>query len=192
MHLSDELEVIWLTPQRTGTRSTIYLLKELHFQIGAHNWEIPKEKSHYKIVCNVRNPYSRLTSIFFLQSLHLKNFDRDFKTWVFSSFEDKYFFQNYQINFHENLPPVDFYVKIENFIDSIFLLSFINFDDSTIKKTLEENILTNHYKDEFSEFITRKDWKQYYDEELASFVYEKLKIQFDMFKYEKNSWYGTP
>ena len=192
MHFSDQLQTIWLTPQRAGTRSTIYLMKELGFTIGAHDLEIPKNRKHFTVICNIRNPYSRLVSIFFLQSLHLKNFNRDFPNWVFDSFQDKYFLQNYQIEFDKFLEKVDFYVRIEEFLDSILALPIINPTDVNIKQTIEENIITNHYINEFSEFTHRKNWTEFYDYKLANFVYEKLENQFKLFNYEKNSWYGTP
>ncbi len=191
MHFSDELQIIWLTPLRTGTRSTIYLLKEIGFEIGMHELEIPNDKKNYTIICNVRNPYSRLVSIFFLQSLHLKDFKRDFNSWVFNSFEDKHFLENYQIEFHKFLSKVDIYIKIEKFIDSICSLPFINPNKSIIEKTIQENIITNHYENEFSQFVNRKDWKEYYNEDTANFVFNKLENQFKLFEYEKNSWNGT-
>ena len=193
MHYSDELRVIWFTPERNGTRSTIYLIKSLGFKIGSHEMVYPENKKDYSFICNIRNPYSRLVSLYFLESNQINDFERDFSRWVQNSIVNSGFILGFQLYYHRKLPVNTKFIRVENFIQDIKNLEFINFNNFEIKKVFKENIEYNHYKDEFNSKKERKSWNHYYNQQLADFVYGKLEEQFLYFGYDKNSWInGTP
>ena len=85
MHCSEKYKVYWFTPSRTGTRSTQQFLKALGFKTKDHHFDFDLNKKDYFFVSNIRNPYSRLVSLFYLNSHHLKVFSRDYKRWVFDT-----------------------------------------------------------------------------------------------------------
>ena len=49
----------------------------------------------------------------------------------------------------------------------------------------DSQINDNQYVNEYCEHIP---WKDFYNQELADFVYSKTKRQFEMFNYKKDSW----
>ncbi len=79
MHISEKHKVYWFTPQRTGTRSTKELLRVMGFQTFDHHFTFDSNKKDYFFVSNVRNPYSRLVSLFYLYSHHLNDFQKNTK-----------------------------------------------------------------------------------------------------------------
>jgi hypothetical protein len=195
MTYSDELKVCWFTPQRTATRTTHILLKELGFKtLGTHEFNLPKERSDYRLISNIRNPYSRLVSTFFLYSSHNKRFDLNFKKWCDYALNDEIFAIDYQLKYHIPIKNVGrkFYkfIRVENYVDDLKSLDFINLENPRIQDIWEKNILKNGYTHEFKQIQTeeRKTWYDFYNEEIADLVFSTLKEQFDFFGYEKNSW----
>lgn len=194
MHFSEKYKVYWFTPQRTGTRSTKQLLRSLGFVTQDHHFTFDVNNKDYLFVSNVRNPYSRLVSLFHLNSHHLKNFDRDYKTWVFDTIKNARFIDSYQLHYHRNFKvigrPFDKFIRQENLQGDLKSLSFIDLTVPEISEAFENHIVHNGYKREFENEIgeERKPWKEFYDEETAMKVFEEMKEQFELFGYRKDSW----
>ena len=199
MHVSLKHRVYWFTPQRTGTRSTKQFLDSLGFQTVFHQFTFDSVNENFYFVCNVRNPFSRLVSIFYLNSHHEKNFNRDFKSWVFDKIKSNHFLETYKVHYHKKLyelkKPFDKFVKLENLEKDILSLPFVDISVPQVKEVFENSIIHNSYKNEFDEEMMRKpsEWFKMYDEELAEYIYEELIEQFTLFNYQKESWKnGTP
>ena len=199
MHFSEKHRCYWFTPRRTATRSTTELLKTLEFEIKDHEFCFDRQNKDYFFICNVKNPYSRLVSIFYLHCHHIKNFSLDFKNWVLNFTPNSQFSETYQLFYHRNFPKIgksfDRFVRQENIVDELKSISFVDLKNEKIKNVFENQIVRNNYIKEFENEIKdkRKNWKEFYNEEIADFVYEKFSEQFQLFNYTKNSWMdGTP
>jgi hypothetical protein len=202
MNYNDELKVVWITPTRTGTRSSGAIMSKLDFKSEnnnirqketVHGIGIPKGKEDYKLIVNVRNPYSRMVSLYYLEMNNSKQFNQSFDRWVKSNL----YFSDYNINFFisdslKKLPKLpDLYVRMENFKNDINSLWFVKENFDFLEQTLKHNIENNLYdSDEFRSngFKKKESWKEYYNEEISEFVYKKMKNEFDFFNYNKNSW----
>ena len=192
MNYNDDLKVVWLTPQKTGTRSCGPIMFKIGFEsntlrdVPSHDLEIPVGKENYYLVMNVRNPYDRVLSLYSLYCLHAGNNPIEFEKWI----NDKYVFFKYKYSIClydmiQRLPKLpDYYVKMENFGNDIKSLWFVKENLGSLSNVISENIKTNRYKSE-SKFR--------YNQYLADIVYNNLKKDFDLFGYNKNSWKnGTP
>jgi hypothetical protein len=202
MNYNDELKVVWITPTRTGTRSSGAIMSKLDFKSEnnnirqketVHGIGIPEGKEDYKLIVNIRNPYSRMVSLYYLYMNNSKQFNQSFDRWVKSnlSFSDynKSFFILDSLKKLSKLP--DLYVRMENFKNDINSLWFVKENFDFLEQTLKNNIENNLYdSDEFQSngFIKKESWKEYYNEEISEFVYKKMKNEFDFFNYDKNSW----
>lgn len=200
MTYSDEYKVCWYTPQRTATRTTHTLLKVLGFQsLGAHSFSFPLERNDYMLISNIRNPYPRIVSIFYLYSLHNKNFNIDFEKWCEYVLTNQKFDDDYQLYYEKKIKsigrPFDKFIRVENFSEDLKSLNFIDFTNEEIKEVWDNNILKNGYSHEFK-FIqkdNRKTWLDFYNQKTADLVFINLEEQFNMFGYDRNSWKnGTP
>ena len=201
MNYNDELKVVWITPTRTGTRSSGTIMSKLKFKSdnnGIHQKEtvhgigIPEGKEDYKLIVNIRNPYSRMVSLYYLYLHNSNQFNQSFDRWVKSSLS----FSDYNKNLFilENLKKLpklpDLYVRMENFKNDINSLWFVKENFDFLEQTLKHNIENNLYDSrvQFNEFVKKESWKEYYNEEISEFVYKKMKNEFDFFNYDKNSW----
>jgi hypothetical protein len=202
MNYNDELKVVWITPMRTGTRSSGAIMSKLNFKSEnnntpqketVHGIGIPEGKEDYKLIVNIRNPYSRMVSLYYLYLHNSNQFNQSFDRWVKSNLS----FSDYNKNFFileslKKLPKLpDLYVRMENFKNDINSLWFVKQNFDFLEQTLKNNIENNLYdSDEFQSngFIKKESWKEYYNEEISEFVYKKMKNEFDFFNYDKNSW----
>jgi hypothetical protein len=202
MNYNDDLKVVWITPMRTGTRSSGAIMSKLNFkndinkvQRGGvvHGIGVPDGKEDYNLIVNIRNPYSRLVSIFHLYMSRSKNYDKKFYDWITKKhyiYEDG-FFNIYIAGRLKGLPKKpDCYIRMENFEDDIKSLWFVKENFDLLEQTINDNIEKNRYLTEFEEygFTKKNSWKEYYNEEIAEIVFLKLKGEFDFFNYDKNSW----
>ena len=198
MNWSDELKVVWITPMRTGTRSSGEIMWKLNFKTTdnkrppIHSISVPIGKEDYYLVFNCRNPYSRMVSMFYLTMSRENNFNQTFRSWVDWNFilMEEYFniFLYPRIKMLPKTP--DYFVRIESFSEDIKSIWFVKENEKILSDVIENNINKNGFDKEFSEkgFDKKNSWKEYYDEEIADVVYKKLKIDFDYFNYDKNSW----
>ena len=98
-----------------------------------------------------------------------------------------------------NLYNPSFLIKYENLENDIKKLPFIDFNDSKVLNSFNGSVLKNFYLNEGLEkpagSLTRSKedtryalWQTYYNANLANIIYEKFALEFEMFKYDKNSW----
>jgi hypothetical protein len=197
MSYSDKFKVIWLNPMRTATRSCGIIQRRLGFEESAtHKFLIPEDKVDYHYFLNIRNPYSRIVSLYKINCIWKKTefVIEGFEPWVMSALHDDNRIANIS-TVHldlliDNLPKKpDVFVKIETLEDDLKKLWFIKDNLELLSSDFESQINNNRYINEYREHIP---WQNFYNQELADFVYQKTQKQFEMFNYEKDSWkYGT-
>jgi len=194
MNFSEKYNCYWFTPKRTGTRSVKELLLVLEFQIADHTFYFNKKNQDSILISNVRNPYSRLVSLFHLYLHHISNFNMKFDEWIYKTLKNPLFCDSYQFYYHKDIlkldRPFNKFVRLENFEDDIKTIDFIDFTNPVVSEQFEFNIKNNRYKTEFENQMNekRKNWKEFYNEELANFVHDNFIEQFELFEYHKNSW----
>jgi hypothetical protein len=184
-NVSEKYKTIWLAPERTGSRKvseilTFYDFKQNDipiFNFGNYNFShvMPTDGrySDYKIICNTRNPYSRVYSLF-------KNFYGKFNE------KNKNNFKKYLI---EDLPngqmvpmvvnPIlsrvpDHIIRLEYMTEDLLKIPFIF--DVLSEKQIE--LLAQHGKE-------IDEWESFYDQESKDIVYEYCKDQFIFGNYSK-------
>jgi len=200
MTYSDEYKVCWFTPMRNATRTTNTLLKKLGFlSIGTHSFRLPPERLDYQLISNIRNPYSRMVSLFFLYSLHKLNYKLNFELWCEYVLNDQQFENDYQLRYDLKIKSVsrnfDKFIRVETYAEDIKSLNFIDLSNTEIDKVYQNNVLKNGYTHEFKKIQTeeRQSWQDFYNQKIADLVFSKLEDQFNFFNYNRNSWKdGTP
>ncbi len=195
MTYSDEYKVCWFTPMRTATRTTHILLKKLNFvSLGTHSFRLADERHDYQLISNIRNPYSRMVSLFFLYSLHNLNFGLKFESWCEFALDDQKFEIDYQLRYDLKIKSIgrnfDKFIRVENYADDIKSLNFVDLSKPEIDEVWKNNILKNGYTHEFKKIQTdeKQKWQDFYNQEIADLVFLKLEEQFNFFGYDKNSW----
>jgi hypothetical protein len=195
MTYSDEYKVCWFTPQRTATRTTHTLLKTLGFlSIGTHSFRLPPERFDYRLISNIRNPYSRMVSLFFLYSLHKVNYKLNFELWCEYALNDQQFENDYQVRYDLKIKSVgrdfDKFIRVETYAEDIKSLNFIDLSNPEIDKVYQNSVLKNGYTHEFKKIQTeeRQSWQDFYNQKIADLVFSKLEDQFNFFNYNRNSW----
>jgi len=184
-NVSEKYKFIWLAPERTGSRKVAEILGyygfvnkgNILFNSGKYNYSHYSPNidgfEGYKLICNSRNPYSRVYSLF-------KNFyygSKDKSKESFKRYLTEGLPQGQMMRMVVN-PPItvkpDYIIRLEYMTDDLLKLPFI-FDVLTEKQV---HLLSHHEKPIDS-------WEEFYDEESKTIVYDLLKYQFDMFGYEK-------
>jgi len=80
----------------------------------------------------------------------------------------------------------DLLIRVENLYSDILKLPFFMDDSHELFDIVYDNILNNGYSSGY-------DYKEYYDQDLADYVYSYLEEDFVYFNYNKDSWKnGTP
>jgi hypothetical protein len=193
MNYSDVLKVNWITPRRTATRSCSEVQKFYNFDIiGSHEFNSYNQRKDYTLILNIRNPYSRLVSIFNLWKIHYPDKTIDFNVWIKSALDDLHKNVNYYQIFLDKivnqLPKIpDYYLRTEFLEQDLKKLWFIDNESIEVIKIIEDNIKKNNY------LSSDTSWQSFYNQELADFVYSRTQEQFELFGYNKNYWKdGTP
>lgn len=197
---SESLKVFWFTPIRSGTRSVEEIMRYFKFSnLPSHNFYEEEFQKKFFLISNVRNPYARLFSIYNLFCVHSNKQPNNFKLWAFKKLKEEVadfdrglnYQTNLATNYFEKSKYPDYVVRIESFEKDIRNIWFIKENmTEELESIIQENVVRNMYSDEFN---LTKSWEEYYDEELAEFVYNFLEKDFLHFGYNKNSWKnGTP
>ena len=148
---------------------------------------IPENRTDYYMICNVRNPYSRFVSLYYMHMNYLENYEMKFEEWV-STFSVKYR-EQYCYNISEQIQKKpDYLVRMESFIEDVKSIFFVDLQDPNFIQIFENDIETNRFINEYSDRVERKSWKTFYNQELADLVYEKTKNDFETYNYDINSW----
>lgn len=184
-NVSEKYKSIWVAPERTGSRKVAEILffydfkcdNKLVFQFGEYNFSHNKPNDNkyddYLLICNLRNPYSKVVSLF-------KNFYSN------SCVKSKDTFKNYLVkdlplgHMHKMvLNPIlsrvpDHVIRLEHMTEDLKKLPFI-FDVLNEKQV---DLFTQHGKE-------IEEWESFYDQESKDIVYEYCKDQFIFGGYSK-------
>ena len=199
MPYSDNLKVFWFTPMRAATRSCEKIMEHLDFKEFSHDFLKNKLHEQYYVVSNVRNPYSRLVSIYHIYCHQFNKEPNDFRNWVVKKLREEIEFPKQTLDYQSNLSKIfsdsnripDYFVKQEFLEEDVRNLWFIkdNMSDE-LETVIQKNIVKNIYLNEFGK---RDPWQEYYNNSLSNYVYNFLEKDFLLFGYDKNSWKnGTP
>ena len=199
MPYSDNLKVFWFTPMRAATRSCEKIMEHLDFKEFSHDFLKNKLHEQYYVVSNVRNPYSRLVSIYHIYCHQFNKEPNDFRNWVVKKLREEIEFPKQTLDYQSNLSKIfsdsnripDYFVRQEFLEEDVRNLWFIkdNMSDE-LETVIQKNIVKNIYLNEFGK---RDPWQEYYNNSLSNYVYNFLEKDFLLFGYDKNSWKnGTP
>jgi hypothetical protein len=193
MPYSKELKVFWFLPMRAATRSCRPIAEYFNFSDSNQHMFINNlEYMDYYLIANVRNPYSRLVSLYnhAIETEQINNrvmFDLWVKKKVPHEVDDPsniptQMFISLMKAFKNKMP--DHFVRFESLEEDLKKISFIkeNFNDK-LKYIFDNHIHYNGYKS-----IDPRSWQSFYNEELAQFVYDYLKEDFILLNYDKDSW----
>lgn len=199
MPYSDNLKVFWFTPMRAATRSCSKMLQHLDFTDLSHEFIEDKLHEQYYCTSNIRNPYSRLVSIYHIYCYQFKKEPNNFRDWVIKKLREEVEFPTKTLNYQINLSKIfsscnrfpDYFIRQEFLEEDIRNLWFIKENMSEeLEIIIQDNIVNNGYLNEFGE---RDPWQEYYNNSLSNYVYNFLEKDFQLFGYDKNSWKnGTP
>jgi hypothetical protein len=193
MPYSKELKVFWFLPMRAATRSCRPIVEYLNFYDSNNHWFINNlDYLDYYLIANVRNPYSRLVSLY-NHAIETKQISEKitFELWskkkIPYEMDDKFviptqMYISLMKAFKNKMP--DYFVRFEYLEEDLNNLWLIkeNFNDE-LNSIFDTSIRHNSYKS-----INQRNWQSFYTEELAEFVYDYLKEDFTLLNYNKNSW----
>ena len=147
----------------------------------------------------VRNPYSRLVSIYHIYCYQFKKEPNNFRDWAIKKLREEVEFPTKTLNYQINLSKIfsscnrfpDYLIRQEFLEEDIRNLWFIKENMSEeLEIIIQDNIVNNGY---LTEFGKRDPWQEYYNNSLSNYVYNFLEKDFQLFGYDKNSWKnGTP
>ena len=186
MNYSDKHKILWATPMRTATRSCIPIQEYFGFDlIGQHGLQIPKGKEDYFFIFNARNPYNRMISLYYLYCFHNNTNPNNFSDWVkerllVDTHRQKK--SDYQTFLSANIKKnPDLIIKVENLYSDILKVPIFTDNSDELFDVVNNHILTNRYSSNYN-------FKEYYNQELADYVYSYLEEDFVYFNYNKDSW----
>lgn len=208
MHVNHKHKAVWWLPPRTASRSMSYILEyydfynvtnQCHIREGAtHGIGIPDGCDDYLVICNVRNPYSHVLSVW-----HWRNFDTDennnpiirktFSEWVAGTSGMAEF---YPVLTYKKQP--DIYVRIENYMEDLAKIPFVDLKDPNVQSIIQSQLVQNSYTEsggDGTEFILRRnknnptlsDWQSYYTQKEIDIVAHFYHDAFIEFGYDPKS-----
>lgn len=142
MVISHTFKTIWMFPQQTGEEITTNFLKKYGFE--AYNAD---DYLDYHLICNIRNPYDRIISLYFQKHFNNKLIKKELTPTykkMFNDWVDTAFIPNKLIVSVANLPKFTIsgvnqlekwtfndkipnsFVRLENYEDDIRKINFIN------------------------------------------------------------------
>ena len=211
MNINHDLKVIWWLPMRTATRSVAEILSYYKFfntieqtplsLMSTHAIGIPSGCEDYKIICNIRNPYAKVLSIWHLSSYKQNEvtgkliIERPFSEFVEKSVSS----QNEESQILSQPRKPDLYIRTENLVEDLRKVSFIDFNDPTIQGIIDIWIKRNNYTSEgckenqHPDFdLTRDpnkptltDYKRYYTQKELDIVWKLYENVFNEFGYQR-------
>ena len=183
INYSDKHKVLWATPQRTATRSCIEIQKYFEFDVfGQHDLEIPKDKKDYFFVFNTRNPYIRMISIYHLFCIKYNLKPNNFNNWIREKIIEEIKYPHYQVFLKTKiLKKPDLFIRVESLYSDILKIPISTDNSDEFFDVVNHNISRNNYSSGY-------DYRDYYDQDLADYVYSHLEEDFVYFNYNKDSW----
>ena len=220
MNISHSLGYFVFTPPKTGSMTASRVFGNFDFQTfkisDTNNIQLSSTKfthSHYynslpnyenyKLICTIRNPYSRYVSLFkYLIGPEKKvistyNWREEFFEFLFDfltphsgnlGFKQDYFESNVS-SLGRN---IDYAIRIENLFEDYSLIPFIKdsdyFKNGSLKEDIELKLNSTDGNFDYTLYKIPNKWEDFYDQSTADYVYNKHQGYFDYFGYNKNSW----
>jgi hypothetical protein len=184
-NISKKYNYQWIAPERTGSRKVSEILVYYDFKcndraiyaVGNYNYnhdiEPNEEGTDYKVICNARNPYGRVYSLF-------KNFFHPIKDKSKEGFREyltEYLPKYYQMKMVVQPKwekPFDYVIRLEHMKDDLMKLPFIL--DVLTESQIE--MLVSHG-------VEIENWEEFYDDDMKEIVYKYTEHQFKLWGYEK-------
>jgi hypothetical protein len=184
-NISKKYNYQWIAPERTGSRKVSEILVYYDFKcndraiyaVGNYNYnhdiEPNEEGTDYKVICNARNPYGRVYSLF-------KNFFHPIKDKSKEGFREyltEYLPKYYQMKMVVQPKwekPFDYVIRLEHMKDDLMKLPFIL--DVLTESQIE--MLVSHG-------VEIENWEEFYDDDMKEIVYKYTEHQFKSWGYEK-------
>ena len=191
MVISHTFKTIWMFPQQTEEELTTNILKKYDFEKYEGN-----DYLDYDVICNIRNPYDRILSLYFKKHFNNKlikkeltpTYKKMFNDWVNTAFIPNKLIvsvanlPNFTIQgvnqldewtFNDKIPNL--FVRLENYEDDIRKIGFINEDLTDFTKVnLKEGRIF--------------DFNEMYSVESAKKVYHFFKKHFFLCGYDPFSF----
>jgi hypothetical protein len=184
-NISEKYKCIWIAPERTGSRQVAEVLSYYGFKnngspiftSGRYNYLHTTNKEEccpdYTVICNARNPYGRVYSLF-------KNFYEDISDKSINGFRQ---FLNKDVHQGQTLQMVlnpkpnlvyDYVIRLEHIVDDLLKLPFIleGLTESQLR------MICNHGKE-------IESWENFYDDEMKEIVFNLIEYQFKAWGYNK-------
>jgi hypothetical protein len=171
-------------------------MENLNFVYDGHRLQIPEGKEDYDLLFNIRNPYSRMVSVFMLFCHHQNNFEREFKSFVtvYNVLDNPYQLSLDKIVLNFDKPKIK-YIRTEFLDQDLKSVQKLTNQFVNMGEIYNDFVLTNQYTNEFETQIggKRRPWRSFYTQEIADKVLSLTENQFDLFNYNKDYWKdGTP
>jgi hypothetical protein len=222
MNISHEHKIIWWAPERCGTKATAHIFSKLGFDFfqdetetgksitedgityQSHNIKYPEKYNDYKIICNIRNPYDRMVSLFsnfanvgksfvytknnpqklittyesFIREMLLYN-----KVVTIEDLKDRPIQKSYLAKYHFDNRIPDTFIKMESLEEDLGKLDFVRESEIWKSGYIHDYLVKNNY-------INIKPYKynDIYTFESAKRVYEYHKKQFIICEYDPFSF----
>ena len=184
-NISEKYKFEWIAPERTGSRKVAEVLNYYEFKRNnqpifmtgyynhVHSAKFNELYSGYKVICNARNPYGRVYSIF----KNFYNMIRDKSIVGFKQYLTNDLIQGQTLKMVLSPEPnrsYDYVVRLEHMVDDLLKLPFI----SDVLTETQLKMICSHGKE-------IEDWREFYDDEMKEIVYNLTKYQFEKWGYEK-------
>ena len=184
-NISEKYKFEWIAPERTGSRKVAEVLNYYGFKRNnqpifmtgsykyGHAVKFNELYSGYKVICNARNPYGRVYSIF----KNFYNMIRDKSIVGFKQYLTNDLIQGQTLKMVLSPDPnrsYDYVVRLEHMVDDLLKLPFI----SDVLTETQLKMICSHGKE-------IEDWREFYDDEMKEIVYNLTKYQFEKWGYEK-------
>ena len=219
MNISHKHKTIWWAPEKTGSKVTSHILKNYDFfyhelypnselkrlcnPYHSHDIVFPEKYSDYELICNIRNPYDRVLSIFInfstLCMVYTKDkvddYSKKFEIFIKLMFLSPNMSSDVEyeptptnlgrflkkVNFSNKVPNV--FIRMENLENDLKSLDFIKNTDLWEKSDFSGFLGKN-------EFIKRRafHFSDVYTQTSAKYVYEYFKNHFYLCDYDPFSF----
>lgn len=195
MNVSHEVRWVWWAPGRCATRSVYAFLSQYDFVDMSgdtppgypgradgytHNLGVPYGCENYRVMMQVRNPYSRLVSMWRLECLS------DYRpiqqaTTPFADFAKTRNSLDLSMAYRTKTP--DMIIRQETLSRDLAVVPFVDLTDTVQRSMFDRFIVFNRYTggDIF-------DWRLLYNNRLADLVYESNRAAFEDLGYDRYSW----
>lgn len=187
-----ERKFLYLFEPRTASRATLAAMKEakLGTEIGTHHDDVerltfwrrqhikPKDLEGVRIICNVRNPFDMLVSVW---RHHGKSRERAFQQFVEEAW-DSCLMQPSNRNMFKGATQFCWFEDLENDLQWTFTNPHIKMEYNVGHKTPGKQPWHEYYTPEIMDRLRERDDWQFYLDKFGYRVYNDGGVELDMFK----------